>query len=246
MTASQAGLPLTLLVLGAMLYPLWILGRRARRLRRENGSWPLEEVAALVGLTAFYLHSMMEIHVQIPGIMAAYFAFSLAMLSREEPPAEAAGLPRPAAVGLWLLFLGLGIASILAGDWALKGEMAHDRLLSLASRSNKSPEEHARVSPDAVRMTMREATRLRPDSPFPYSVAADFMLSRDNLDEAEFLLEEAQKRAPKRPSIYQRRAVIALKRGDRVQAQAWMDKARALFPNNPDYQKPVSSGKINQ
>ncbi|MGE4564732.1 MAG: O-antigen ligase family protein, partial [Victivallaceae bacterium] len=246
MTAAQAGLPLTLLVLAAMLYPLWILGCRARRLRRENGSWPPDEVAALIGLTAFYLHSMMEIHFQIPGIMAAYFTFSLAMLSREEPPAETPGLPRPATVGLWVLFLGLGVASILAGDWALKGEMAHDRLLSLASRSNKSPEQHDQVSPDAVRMTMREATRLRPDSPFPYSVAADFMLSRDNLDEAEFLLEEAQKRAPKRPSIYQRRALIALKRGDLAQAEAWMAKARALFPNNPDYQKPVTSGNTKE
>ncbi len=236
MTAAQAGLPLTLLVIFGMAYPLCLIGRRVKRIRRESGEWPVDEVAALIGLTAFYIHSMMEIHIQIPAVMAAYFAFSLAMLIREEPEAPS-DAPRALKPGLRVFFLMFGLGAIVAGDRILNAEIAFDKLTALSSRANKSPAEMTQVSPDAVRLMMREAVRARPYSSFPYSAAADFMLSRDNLDEAEALYIEAIKRAPKRPSLYLRRSIIALRRGDADKAREWMAKARELFPNNPEYQK---------
>lgn len=87
--ATQAGIPAGLLAAAAFLYPLWLLGKRVRRLRREPGrsrDWFPE--MAFWGEIAFLLHALMDVDLAIPANMAAAGMVVVAALTEPVP-----GLP---------------------------------------------------------------------------------------------------------------------------------------------------------
>ena len=229
MTAAQAGLLDVLIVAAGLLIPAAVLLRKRKRAGKLSpGTW-----AGLFGLAAFYLHAMMDIDVQIPGLMASYFALGALLLAEnasDDPPV----CPRigPAVRVLWIL-LACGAFWIARAE--VRGEKRLDDLQNLTRLGSLTPEERAQVTPERVAHALDRALAARPYSSQPHSAAGDYFLSIGDIDRAESDYRKALAKAPKRASLYARLARIALLRGDAEQARKLMKKAAELFPNHPDY-----------
>ena len=245
MTGAQAGTLLVAVLAVGLLYPVMNLLRGLRREAKQ--AFPLETIAGLFGITAFMLHSMMDLNVQVPGIMAAFGAVGAALLAREyreeqESLSDLSGTATRKGAGHWKNIAGVSVLVLLAlySGWAgvrlLHSERMFDRLIALCSMRNKTPEQAAAIHPGVVQAALEEVVRLRPHSSFPWSTAADFMLARGRWGEAERMIEEALRRAPGRAALHQRKALIALHRGDMETAHREMQRVRELFPHNPAYQ----------
>jgi len=231
MTAAQAGLPLVLIVTAGLAVPVAVLLRR----RKRAGSLTAGTWAGLFGLAAFYLHAMMDIDIQIPGLMAAYFALAALLLCENAPDSKAANPHAGLAVrALWIL---LACGAFWIARTEVCGEKALDDLQNLTRLGNLTPEERARVTPERVAAALDRALATRPYSSQPHSAAGDYFLSIGDIDRAESDYRKALEKAPKRASLYARLARIALMRGDAEQARKMMDRAAELFPNHPDYRQ---------
>ncbi len=245
MTGAQAGTLLVAVLAAGLLYPVIQLLRGLRREAQQ--AFPLETVAGLFGITAFMIHSMMDLNVQVPAIMAAFCAIGAALLAREgqeEPaplPAESSASVETTHRGRTMMAVALLAFLALYSGWAgvrlLHSEMVFDRLIMLCSMRNKTPEQAAVIHPGAVQAALEEVVRLRPRSSFPWSTAADFMLAHGRWGDAERMIEEALRRAPGRAALYHRKALIAYHRGDTETALRELQRARELFPHNPAYQR---------
>ena len=230
-TQAQAGTGAVLIALAGMILPfaVWYC-------RRKRGTLTTEDRAAMIGITAFLLHAMMDIDIQIPGLMASYFALATLFLCRESGE-ETPELPRRKPVTAAVL-----CAGVLLAGWAwysssreLRGEMALEALHSVTRLQELTPEERRQVTPERVNRALLNAVASRPDSSQPWVSAGDYYFSIGDLDQADALYAEALKRAPKRASLYAVRARVALLRGDRAAAETLLEKAVALFPNHPGY-----------
>lgn len=208
MTAAQAGPAMLLAMAAAFLVPLWLLARRWRRGEGDRG----ETLAALAGLSLFFLHALMDIDALIPGLMAAAAALTLWALPTEP---EATPAPRRRAIPLvaFALFAGL------TGYTTLRGEMALDDLVAAAA-------EHR---PDIAACRER-ANAWRPWSSYPWSLAADVMAARGDWVTADRWYAEAAARSPLRPDLCRRRAEARRQLGDPEAAAELEARARALFP----------------
>ena len=230
-TQAQAGTGAVLIALAGMLLPfaVWYC-------RRKRGVLTVEDHAVIIGMTAFLLHAMMDIDVQIPGLMASYFALATLFLCRETAE-EMPELPRRKTV-----IAAVVCAGILLAGWTwysssreLRGEMALEALQSVTRLRELTPEERMQVTPDRVNRALLNAVAARPYSSQPWSSAGDYYFSIGDLDQADALYAEAVKRAPKRASLYAVRAKVALLRGNRAAAAELLKKAAGLFPNHPGY-----------
>jgi hypothetical protein len=233
MTAAQAGLGLMALLLATLIYPLGLLIRRTLHVWRQERRILLPELAGSIGLIAFYLHSLMDINIQIPAAMGALTALTLALLVEALPDDVPAS--RRVRIGCTLLPAAVALFAVGSGCHLLRGEIAYDRLNTLCMLRRLGAEKAAKVTPDAVRRALVEAVAARPYSPFPWSSASSYMLAFGNLAEAERFTDEALKRAPKRANLYFRKYQIYSLAGRRTDAAAALAKARELFPNNPLY-----------
>ncbi len=244
MTGAQAGTLLVAVLAAGLLYPLVHLLRGLRREAQQG--FPLETVAGLFGMTGFIIHSMMDLNVQVPANMAAFAAVGAALLARNRQ--DEAELPESSVeadsgksggwkVAAMTVLALLALYSGWAGVRLLHSEMVFDRLITLCSMRNKTPEQAAAIHPGAVQAALEETVRLRPRSSFPWSTAADFMLARGRWGDAERMIAEALRRAPGRAALYHRKALIAYHRGDTETALRELRRARELFPHNPTYQR---------
>lgn len=236
--AAQGGSFLLIVMSLALSYPLVMLGKKLIRLRR-NGE-PVQLIACLIaGGGMLLIHSMMDVNSQIPAIMAALGVIYLIGLTGEGASASDAS-PRSLRIVLLIALMLLGIGSFGVSLRMLQGEMAFDRLLSLSMARGKTPDEIRRGRPEQVRNALDGVIAIRPYSSFAYSVAADYYIGRDMLEDAEALLDNAIKLAPRRAALYQRKSLIALRRGDLAAAQRELRRAQKLFPRNQEYQLPES------
>lgn len=144
--AAQAGAAGLAVVLAAILYPMFLIGRRVLGRKPEEGEWPL--FALFWGEVAFFLHAMMEINLQIPATMAVAGAGLVSALiapeRREASATPAARLGRAA----------LPVLAALAALWLnfrwIDAELKFDRLLAYArpmsAEDQKRPPDFAAVA----------------------------------------------------------------------------------------------------
>ena len=228
MTMMQAGILPVLFLAAGMICPVAALlkQRKARPLAPE-------ERAGLFGLAAFSMHAMMDIDLQIPGLMGAYFALSVLLLcGMEHPPCRAKGLP--GKTGIPAVFL-LAAGTVWFANRNLRGEIALDRLQNLTRLGALSAADRLRVTPERVDEALRRAVAARPESSIPRIAGGDYYLSLGDLDRAEYEYREALKCSPKRSMLYARLAQIELLRGNRPLAEEFLAEAHRLFPHNPAY-----------
>lgn len=229
-TQAQAGLGAVLLALAGMALPfgVWLC-------RRKRGTVTPRDKVLLAGLTGFLLHAMMDIDLQIPGLMASFFAAAALLLCREVP--EGKVLPRAGVVQAVVLPTGILLAgwTFYSSGCELHSEMLLEDLQKVTRLRDLTREERQQVTPDRVNRALLRAADARPRSSHPWSMAGDFYWSIGDPDQADMLYQEALKRSPCRAGLYAMRARIALSRGDRAGAEKWMSRARALFPHHPGY-----------
>lgn len=222
--AVHCGIPAGMLAVVIGVVPLVGLWRR-----RRDG---LSE-AALWGGVAFLFHSLMEINLQVPGIMAsagALFLIGLAAPVEHEPaPSPRAGRLVAAA---FVLMMAVGS---LWGSWRwVQGEVAFARFYDLLMPG--SAEEASRVTPAAIERAYRRVTAYRPGLAAARELAGDYEMARGDLVAAEARYQEARRINPRRPAVYRRMAMLEVRRGNREAAREYIGKAHELFPRNPAYE----------
>uniref|UniRef100_UPI003AF53F20 O-antigen ligase family protein n=1 Tax=Victivallis vadensis TaxID=172901 RepID=UPI003AF53F20 len=232
--AAQTGVAGLAVVLAAILYPMFLIGRRVLGRKPEEGEWPL--FALFWGEVAFFLHAMMEINLQIPATMAVAGAGLVSALITEERP-ETSLVPAVRLGGAALPVLAALAALWLNFRW-IDAELKFDRLLSYArpmsAEDQKRPPDFA-----AVARLLRENDAAKPCSPFPWEAAGDYYLRFGDVPAAEHCYREALKRSECRPAIYRRLFEIEYARGDREAARKSLKRMYELFPTNPRYRELV-------
>ncbi len=232
--AAQTGAAGAVMALAAILYPMFLIGRRVLGRKPAEGEWPL--FALFWGETAFFLHAMMEINLQIPATMAVAGAGLVSALIAPERPETS---PAPAARLGWAALPALvALAALWLNFRWLDAELRFDRLLSyarpIAVEDQKRPPDFA-----AVARLLRENDAVRPCSPFPWEAAGDYYLRFGDVPAAEHCYREALKRSESRPAVYRRLFEIECMRGDREAARKNLKRMYELFPTNPKYRELV-------
>lgn len=227
---GQAGILALLASIGALFYPLWLGAKKVRSLIAEH-NYMQEDVALLFGLVAFLFHSMMDINLQVPGIIASAAAVTLliAMPAAGESKIPKAKLPRRIITCFIALIIATGA---IAGGWhLLSSEYVFSKLTDTCALIRKN----TNVSPDDVFKKLEAAVKARPYSPFPYSTAGAFYMATRRFDQAESCYKKALELAPDCAAFYFRLFSIQNMQGRNEEAKKNLKKARELFPNNPTY-----------
>lgn len=229
---GQAGILAMLASLGALFYPLWLGAKKVRSLIAEH-DYMQEDVALLFGFIAFLFHSMMDINLQIPGIIATAAAITLLLVTPAENINENSKPPRRIAACFIALIIAAG--SIVGGWHLFSSEYVFSQLTDTCELRKKTPEQILTISPEDVYQKLEAAVKARPYSPFPYSTAGAFYMGTRRLDRAEFYYKKALKLAPDCAAYYFRLFTIQNLQGRSEEAKKNLQKARELFPNHPKY-----------
>ena len=223
---SQCGFPGFLIALAVMLYPLIIGAQYIWTARRKRRGFPLRIGAAWLGLTAFYLHAMLDAHLQVPGAMATAFFLGFYLLA-ETHFRRIRTMP---GVVIWSVRLILLLFAAWAIYWGMilwRGDVSY-AVLTEVCQSGQS---------NAVENALHQAIADKPWSPFPYLAAGDYYMARNRLVLAKDNFTEALTLSPERAATYQRLAQIAQRRGDMDTALKMIDRAIELFPKHKGYRE---------
>ncbi len=239
---SQAGILGLLAALAAFLYPLW---RGVSRLRKEMSlgkkNWLSLDVGMLAGFLAFAIHSVLEVHLQVPALMAtgAIIAIMLMLPSGDGDTLKRSNKRSKILVLVVAITL---IAVSVGGGWHLfSSEIVFARLIELCDYRNKNPKDFMQISPEEVVSKLQTAVNARPYSPFPWITAGNFMFNRRYFVRAEDFYLRAIPLGPERAVPYHRLYIIQTLTGRPDEAAANLDKAREMFPLNPKYEEPLPS-----
>jgi len=226
---GQAGILALLASIGALFYPLWLGAKKVRLLIAEH-NYIQEDVTLLLGLIAFLFHAMMDIDLQVPGLIATAGAITLLLVMPETNKNSEKSKPPRRIIAC---FIALIIAtSAIVGAWHLIcSEYVFSKLTDTCALLSKGTV----VSPEDVYKKLEASTKARPYSPFPYSTAGAFYMATRRLDSAEFCYKKALKLAPNCAAYYFRLFNIQKIQGRNEEAKKNFQKALELFPNNPKY-----------
>ncbi|MBQ7696739.1 MAG: tetratricopeptide repeat protein [Lentisphaeria bacterium] len=231
--AAQAGIPAGLIAAAAMILLLRELFRR----RKEGETEEPLFTAVKWSVTAFLLHSCMEVNDAIPASMVSCVLLTLAVLP--DPSAgESAPAPLKGRLALCAGVLALLAGAFLAnGSW-LRSEAAFDELDQLLHP--RTPGGYA-TPPDPAEVARRleRVESLRPRSPYAAEMTGDLLFRLGDVDNAAILFEKARRLDPGRPAAWRRLAAVAFRQGDREKARLLLGRARELFPADPKNREEV-------
>lgn len=229
---GQAGISALLTSIAVFFYPLWLGSKKVRSLIAEH-NYMEEDVALLFGLVAFLFHAMMDIDLQIPGLIATAAAVTLLIAMPTENKNESPKTSQRMIACFAALIIA---ASSIVGGWhLLSSEYVFSRLTDTCKFGQKTPGQIAKISPYEVNEKLEAAVKARPYSPFPYSTAGAFYMATRRFDRAEFCYKKALKLAPDCAAYYFRLFTLQNLQGRNDEAKKNLQKARELFPNNPKY-----------
>jgi len=233
---GQAGILALLASVGAFFYPLWLGSKKVWTLIAKH-NYMQENVALLFGLVAFLFHAMMDIDLQVPGLIATAAAVTLLLAMPTEVKSEKS---KP-QVRIIAYFIAIIIAlSATVGGWHLiSSEYVFSKLTDTCKISQKTPEQIAQISPYEVNEKLEAAVKARPYSPFPYSTAGAFFLNTKRLDRAEFCYKKALEIMPYSAAYYFRLFCLKKIQGNNKEAKIYITKANELFPNHPHYREEI-------
>ena len=222
--------------LAAIVYPIVKIAVKIYGSARNSLFASLDSYV-IFGLIAYFIHSLIDVNLQIPASMATAIVLMLAVMAPDKkvkaPEKSAATLAvNPAAAAAMLV---AGLTAACGGFHLLKADYAFSRLSDLCSPQGKSKEDYFSVTPEQVKRELVNCIEVRPYSPFPWAAAADFMLARGYPDTAEDFYNKSRERSPERSFIYYRLYMLQRAQGRDAEAQHNLEIARKLFPNNSDY-----------
>ncbi|MCP3965031.1 MAG: hypothetical protein GY750_10475 [Lentisphaerae bacterium] len=225
--ASQCGIAGLITLLLVFFYPLYVAYKRSRKLIRENVFF--EYVPALfLGEMAFFLHSLADVNLQVPASMAVAAMFTVCMVGNS-PLHHAVRIDRK-IVSFYVVITVVLLVTVLGGWHLFYGEYQMSQLIEVCTRKNKTREDFMKVSPRTVKERLRRAVEAKPYSPFPWASAADFMFTRNHLQNAEAYYYEAIKLSPQRSYLYERLFHLLSLEGRDNEAHKYLEKCKALNP----------------
>ncbi len=242
--ASQTGTCGLLLSIFVLAYPIWTGIRSKLFIKDSFISVFTFKNCALFGLTAWTLHSMLDLNLQVApsaGI-AALVGIVLLLPDKVEPEKELKinkklyliGIPIAAAAGILILF-----GSIIL----LRNEFEYSKLRDLCIPTGKTRDEQAAMTPEAVRRQLLKTTEAMPYSPFPWETAGMYMIYSGDLYSAQEFIQKAIKLSPERASLYFQLYRIQKLIGSHEEAKKSLLKAQELFPMNPRYHEKESTSQ---
>ena len=234
---GQAGILALLAALGALFYPLWTSFRKVREFVCKH-NYMNEKVALFFGFTAFVFHSMLDIDLQVPGLIGIAAAVALLLVTsakENEQLGEEKMSPWRFRGPLYLLLLVI-VSSAVIGGWHLtRSEYVYSKLCDLCKPTGKTPQEIMNTSAFEVNERLQAAVKARPYSPFPYSTAGAFYMGTRRFEDAEKCYRKAIELAPDSAAYYFRIFCLLQEGGQAEQAKKYLRKACELFPHNPRY-----------
>jgi len=233
---GQAGILALLAAIGVLFYPLWLGAKKVRTLIASH-NYIQEDVALLFGFVAFLFHAMMDIDLQIPGLIATASAITLLLAMPAEAKSEKFSRSRQ-AIALCIAII-VAVSAIVGGWHLLSSEYIYSKLTDICQVSKKTMEQTSTISLVEVNDKMEAAIQARPYSPFPYSTAGSFYLNTGRLDRAEFLYNKALKIMPNSAAYYFRLFCLKKLQGKNEEARKNIIKANELFPNHPKYRQDI-------
>ncbi|OGV36115.1 MAG: hypothetical protein A2020_03370 [Lentisphaerae bacterium GWF2_45_14] len=231
--ASQTGIAGLVVSTLFLFYPAFALLKAARAKGKAfRGLFSLEGMV-FVGWTAWVLHALSDINIQVPGTIGTALVMVFAALAPQDNIQEYKRKPHKYLWTLLCIFIAL---SSIYGSWlTIKAETAFYELQELCDYRLKTPEEFSKISIDEVNRTLYRTVNLVPSSPFPWAAAADFMWMKKRPDLTLMYYKNANKLSPERPSFYFRLYLFNRMLGNYDEAAKNLKKAKELFPNNPQY-----------
>ncbi len=223
--ASQCGIAGGLAILGAMAFVLYAGWRMARR-------YPEEKIrrALWFGLLMFFIHGMVELHLQAVATLAPALALSAILLVRGRPE-DAVPLPESGILARWSFVIAAALLAGLTiggGVYWVRSEYAYAELCAAVE---------GQTSAIQAEEVFRRAAAARPGSPFPYQQMADYYWRRRNVTQAEKYYREASERSPERAMYYARLSELRRLQGDIEGARAFGAEALKRDPANAKYRQ---------
>lgn len=234
--ASQVGFTGLFLSAAALLFPIWPGFKKTIAHIREKDYFSLD-IAIFAGWTAWALHSLSDINIQIPATVATALLMLMIMTAGDAKQQTSRDFRKIRLASWYLLILPVLSVTLWQGGRLIKTERAFTALNNLCDFRFKTREEAASITPEQVNSALKKCIETSPRSPFPWATAADFMVPRGFTSQAEAYYKEAVKRSPERPSFYYRLYLIQFNQGKFREAEANLKKARELFPKNNKYQR---------
>jgi cytochrome c-type biogenesis protein CcmH/NrfG len=228
---GQAGIFALLTSIVALFYPLWLGAKKVRLLIAEH-KYMQEDVALLFGLTAFLFHAMLDIDLQVPGLIATAGAITLLIVMPVEKENEKSKVSQR-IIACFIASI-IAIAAIVGGWHLTYSEYVFSKLTDTC-RLSKNPQEIAKITPEEVHDKLEATLKVRPYSPFPYSTAGAFCMATRRFDRAELYYKKALELAPDCAAYYFRLFSMQRLQGRDEEAKKNLKKALKLFPNNPKY-----------
>ena len=217
--ASQCGIAGGLAVLLLMLYPINAI---VRKLKTDPS---VENRVMLFALTAFALHTMMDLDWQVPALLMLYSIMILIAVFDDKPGKASAGNSVSGIVVLALL-----AAVTLAGGWHF---WEYDT--RFAELKHAAAQEYGATTQPAaayeVDILAHKVIEIAPWSHSVYHSWGDDKLRRLDLTAALDFYRKALTMAPRSSALYSRLSEIALSQGDIVKAAEYKEKSDKLFPH---------------
>ncbi len=232
MMGAEAGVLGFCCALALLLIPILLLLLKFWRSDHEDGFRRYLPIAALVGWSAWALHNLMDVDIQIPTTCATATAIlAIALLDGERRI-----LPRLMPILRYWRVGALCVAAVAVVFplWRLPAEAAYQNLNDLCSARPSSPDGfRSGVELWQVKERLSRCVELAPYSPYPWAVAGMWAQQQRMWDSGEEFYAEAVKRSPLRASYYYRLAMCQALQGDarkRAEARKNFDLAAKYFP----------------
>ena len=217
--ASQCGIAGGLAILLLMLYPIVCVVRKLKT------APSIENRVMLFALTAFALHTMMDLDWQVPALLMFYSVMILIAIFDYKPGKASAGNSVSGTV-----VLGLLAAVTLAGGWH-----AWEYDTRFAELKHAAAQEYGATTQPAaayeVDILARKVVKIAPWSHSVYHSWGDDKLRRLDLTAALDFYRKALTMAPRSSALYSRLSEIALLQGDSAKAAEYKEKSDNLFPH---------------
>ena len=231
---SQAGFLAFLSATAILVYPIVIISCRIYKTHNKQFykqfSFPL-----LLGWTAWSIHSLLDVNIQIPATAATGIIITALMLLPNSDTSVKCDnyIPYTISFTTWnVIALILAITVIVLSFVRIPGDIALHKINSLCSPLKPNTMEFSKnkVPMKNITHSLKITTALIPYSPFPWAIAGSAARERNIWKLSEIYYKQAVIRSPKRASFHYYLAVAQFKLGEINQAILSLKVAKDLFP----------------
>jgi len=233
--ASQAGIVGLSASLAAILFPLILILLKTKK-KTALPDFALN-FALILGWTAWTLHSLSDINIQVPGTVAT--ALLMIMLLKPDDTDSTIDLS-PARRRMFSIVLKtaaclLAASTLCISAKRLSGEFYMWELIQLCEPSISTQGSHEPATQSQIETALKNAVGEIPYSPFPWATAGNYTQASRNWTMTEIFYANALALSPERSSFYHHLATAQIMQGKKQEALENMRKACILFPNSAEY-----------